>query len=233
MKWLGRLLPILLLVALLMSATAILADEGGESNNDEDSEGGGLDVGIVIVGDEPDVDIAIVGDDPDIALDVGGDNPAIYLDGRDINQPIVIRIKSSSGISKTKLRDYVKQALAPVHIFIDEAAYRIDLTSEGLAKLITVVETTNSSNATSLEEIQGELDELEKVLEREKTSRECNLEVVRTDMQYQISSLRYQVDYLEYQQTVWLIWLSVSCAIAVFGLALALGLLLRKVNRLR
>ena len=230
MRWLSRLLPILLLIVLLVPTTAVLADDSG------------LDVGIVIVGDEPDVDIAVIGDNPNVTVGIAGDNPTVNVNGQDISQPTVIvkqTIHQSGDSSWTDFKRYIKQVMEPVNIFMGEAVYRIDLTSVGLAKLIAVVQGSNSShtamieeNRIALEENQSKLKRLEEVVKQGELLQAYELKAVRVDMQRQINSVEYQVRCMEWEYKTWLTYLGWFCLLSVFGLALALGLLSRKVRRM-
>jgi len=113
MKRLGIITALALCLMVIMSGVALAADPPDE----------GLDVDIVIVGDEPDVDIDIVGDDS-----------TVYVDGWDISTPNIVSVRNSSS-SDNWARTKIKEVILPD---IENIYYITSLTANGLAKLILV-----------------------------------------------------------------------------------------------
>jgi len=121
MKWLGRLLPILLLVALLVPATAVLAEEGGL-----------------------DVDIVVIGDDADVGVDIHGDDAEVWINGQNLAEPTVIRIVDRRGASKKWVSKQLDQVIGPLYSWVDTLLPQVALTVDGLAKVIILAQSTES-----------------------------------------------------------------------------------------
>ena len=140
MKWLRIILPILLIVGMLLciNSVAYAADPPDD---------GGLDV-----------DIVIVGDDADVELGIDGDNPDVYLNGQNINEPTVIRHTSTRTVDKN-----ARQLISELDALLGEYGGGLNLTANGLAKVIIQVQGQDSALSAmsqDLDEYTARLDDL-------------------------------------------------------------------------
>jgi len=94
--------------------------------------------GVALAADPPeeglDVDIVIVGDEPDVDIDIIGDDSTVYVDGWDISTPNIVSVRNSSS-SDNWARTKIKEVILPD---IENIYYITSLTADGLAKLILV-----------------------------------------------------------------------------------------------
>ena len=139
MKWLIRSLLVAFLIVgmLLSSGSVVYADDGEE--DEEDPEDGLK------------VDIEVVGENAVITLSTTGTE--IYLSGQNINEPTVIR--------KTRTKEYfiensyddavLKENISNIETFLEEAGVKLDMTGNGLAKVILVI----GEHTDSLDELLG------------------------------------------------------------------------------
>lgn len=171
----------------------------------------GLDVDIVVTGDEPDVDVDVLGDDADVNVNVDGDNPSVNINGQDIDQPTVIHsttvIDSSSGCCGLSYSDVcrtIDKRLKPLYAWMKDRDGAIGLTMDGLAKVIITIGDVSSNPGTigdALEEQSSRLDEQALRLDEQGegidalTGRATNLESYSA---YLESELAYSQRYVEY-----------------------------------
>lgn len=138
MKWLRIILPIFFSVGLILciSSVAYAADP--------------LDVDIVVVGDDPDVGVGIHGDDPDVGVDIYGDNAEVWINGQNLNEPTAVyNIQGgSSGFAGSWVNQRILDSLAPLESWLESQAAVLDLTMDGLAKLILLVQEHGSEIGT-------------------------------------------------------------------------------------
>jgi len=123
MKWLKVLIPVCLLVAFLAIPAVALAN------------------------DPPDVevDISISGGDVDVDMGIDGNNVDVTVDGMDIRNEIeglhsgvakATRVDGSGGINTGDWYKYWSKEITPFIIAIRNLRGNLDLTTEGVAKLI-------------------------------------------------------------------------------------------------
>lgn len=152
MRCLGLMLAIFLLMGMFLGISSpAYADDG-----DEDS---GLDVDIVIVGDNADVEVDVIGEDSEVTVNTTGTE--IWINGQNINEPTVIIRKGDSGTSKGWIRKRINQAVGPLYSWFDDAGAVISLTADGLAKVILTIQDQDSQlgeTSTSIGEIIAELE---------------------------------------------------------------------------
>lgn len=128
MKWLRIILPIFLSVGLILciGSVAYAADPG------------------------LDVDIDIVGDDADVGVDIYGDNAEVWINGQNLNEPTAVyNIQGgSSGFDGSWVNQRILDSLAPFQSWAEEQNAGLDLTMDGLAKLILLVQEHSSEIST-------------------------------------------------------------------------------------
>lgn len=152
MRYLGLMLAILLLIVTLLGvSSSVHADDG-----DEDS---GLDVDIVVVGDDADVEVDVIGDDSEVTVNTTGTE--IWINGQNLNEPTVIRQGGNGGASKGWVRKRIDQAVGSLYSWAGDAQSRISLTADGLAKVIMTI----GDQDTQLDETSTEIGELYAELE--------------------------------------------------------------------
>jgi len=152
MRYLGLMLAILLLIVTLLGVSSPVHadDEDGDS---------GLDVDIVVVGDDADVDVDLYGNDNTANVNFHSENPSVYINGQNINEPTVI--VRSSGPSKGWIMKRIDQAVSSLYDWAGETGQVLSLTMDGLAKVILTVEEQDSQ----LSEASSDTDELRAGLE--------------------------------------------------------------------
>ena len=141
MKWLRILLPIFLILGMLLCISPVAhADDG-----DDD---GGLNVDITVTGDNPDVNVDVPGQDAKVTVNTGGTE--VYLNGQNINEPTVIHSTSIRTLDKT-----ARQLISELDALLGEYGAGLNLTANGLAKLIILVQGQDSA----LSDMSQDLDE--------------------------------------------------------------------------
>lgn len=212
MKRICITIALLLCLTFTMSGTTLAAEP-------ED----GLDVDIVIVGNEPDVDIDIVGDDS-----------TVYVNGWDITTPNIVH--NSSGPDKWA-RTKIKEVILPG---MGELQQGLTITSEGLAKLIpmyvdqvTVFEGLFGKSDKSLADLQERLDEQANALH---TYTRANNKVLSTqqaqitEMEKQITTnyttiisyLEYRLEVQKYNFNIWFLIMSVILVVSITTFSISL-----------
>jgi len=126
MKWLRIILPIFPLVGMLfcISSVAYAADPP--------------DPGL-------DVDIVVVGDNPDVGVDIYGDNAEVWINGQNLNNPTAVyNVIGGGGFDSGWVNRRISDSLAPLESWAEFQTAGLDLTMDGLAKVILLVQEHSS-----------------------------------------------------------------------------------------
>ena len=124
MKWLRIILPIFLIMGMLLGISSVAyADDPGL-----------------------DVDIDILGDNPDVGVDIYGDNAEVWINGQNLNEPTAIyNIQGGSpGVDYSWVNQRISDAIAPFQSWVEGRVAGLDLTMEGLAKVILLAQSNES-----------------------------------------------------------------------------------------
>ena len=132
MKWFRIIFAAFLLVAMLLGVSSVAYADPGDDP--------GLDVDIVVVGDNPNVDMGIY-----------GDNPQVWINGHNLNDPFVVYNALGAGADMVWVNQRIDEELASfLQSWISEYGDTVDLTVEGLARVISLVQ-EHSSEIRNLE----------------------------------------------------------------------------------
>jgi hypothetical protein len=204
----GGLAVFLAVIALLAVGSFAYADDPPDDN--------GLDVDIVVIGDEPDVSVGVEGDNPDVDIGIGGDNPEVWINGINIQDPISVCTVVVQGATNGWVLARINETVAPIEAWISDAEGLIGLTADGLAKVILLAQ-TNEAQIKLHEDSLGDLGEM---IERLKANEAQDYE-----------RLTQRLDAVEeHYQKVFLIVVG-AFALAVIGLSVALGVLWSKASK--
>lgn len=133
MKWLRIILPIFLLVGILACPTVTLA-------NDPD----GLDVVVTVKGDDADVDVNVIGDNSDVTVNTTGTE--VWINGHNLDEPTAVyNVQNYSiGVDGGWVKRKISESLAPFQLWAEEQTIGLNLTAEGLAKVIILAQGNES-----------------------------------------------------------------------------------------
>ncbi|MBA7681102.1 hypothetical protein ES703_89430 [subsurface metagenome] len=122
MKWFRIILPIFLSVGMILC------------------------IGSVAYADpDLDVDIDIVGDDADVGVDIYGDNAEVWINGQNLNEPTAVyNILGGGGVDGGWVNRRISEALAPLQFLAEGQVAGLNLTAEGLAKVIVLAQSNES-----------------------------------------------------------------------------------------
>lgn len=155
-KWLRIILPIFLIMGMLLCINSVAYADPG----DEDSD---LKVDITVSGDNADVGVDLHGDDNTASVTFYSENPTVLINGQAINKPTVIH--HTRTIDKR-----ARQQLTILNTNLEQTAAMLNVTMDGLAKVIIKVQDQDSFNTyvlqgldehtMRLDEIDGEISSL-------------------------------------------------------------------------
>ena len=138
MKWLRIILPIFLSVGMILciGSVAYAADPP--------------DPGL-------DVDIVVVGDNPDVGVDIYGDNAEVWINGQNLNNPTAVyNVIGGGGFDNGWVNQRISDSLAPLESWAEGQAAELNLTMDGLAKLILLVQEHSSEIGTLAESLDSQ-----------------------------------------------------------------------------
>ncbi len=131
MKKLLRAIVVMLAIISCMAVLPVSAEEGDDSD---------MTVGIVVVGDNPDV-----------TLEVDGDNPDIFLNGTNINDPTLI---DNTIVNENPYNDLpIWGRISYNEQQMQDMADGLNMTMDGLANVITILNGQNNINSSLSEKI--------------------------------------------------------------------------------
>ncbi len=136
MKWLRIILPIFLSVGMILCISSVAyADEEDEN-----------------------ITVVVVGDNPDVGVDIYGDNAEVWINGQNLNEPTAVyNVQSvSSGYDSGWVNRRISDSLAPFQSWAEGQTAGLNLTAEGLAKLILLVQEHSSEISTLAESFDSQ-----------------------------------------------------------------------------
>ena len=170
MKWLRIILPIFFSVGLILCIGSVAYADPGV-----------------------DVDIVIVGDDPDVGVDIYGDNAEVWINGQSLNEPTAVyNIQGgNSGFDSgwgAWVNRRISDSLAPLQFWAEGQTAGLNLTAEGLAKLILLVQ-EHSSEISTLGESFNSQGRVASILESASDQRMRDLEEQQAQLTAEINLL--------------------------------------------
>ena len=225
MKWLRIIFAAFLVVGMLLgvSSVAYADDPPGDP---------GLNVDITISGDNPNVNADVLGANSQVTVNTSGTE--VWINGQNLNEPTVIHQGSGTmGPREDELLGYAEDPYARNEIgevilpWIEEAKARVDLVTEGLAKVILLAQENESELDTQVSLLEGH-NERQTTLESETASlgeRVNALEAQDAVIQAQITA---KVNYLIASYNRMLIIIIGAFSLVVIGLGASLFLLWRR-----
>lgn len=170
MKWLRIILPIFFSVGLILCIGSVAYADPGL-----------------------DVDIDIVGDDADVGVDIYGDNAEVWINGQNLNEPTAVyNIQGgSTGFDSgwgTWVNRRISDSLAPLQFWAEGQTAGLNLTAEGLAKLILLVQ-EHSSEISTLGESFNSQGRVASILESASDQRMRALEEQQAQLMAELNQL--------------------------------------------
>ncbi len=117
-----------------------------------------------------DVDIAVVGDNPKVDMGIYGNNPQVWINGHNLNDPFAVYNVLAGADT-----GWVNQRIAPLESWISEYGDTVDLTVEGLARVILLVQ-EHSSEISTLAELLDSQGHVASIMESASEQRISTLE---------------------------------------------------------
>jgi len=171
MKWLKIVFAAFLVVGIFLciSSVAYAADPPGP----------GLDVDIVVAGDNPNVD-----------LDIFGDNPQVWINGHNLNDPVAVyTIRGGGGVDIGWVNQRIGEELAPFQSWVSEYGDTVELTVEGLARVILLVQEHSSEISTLAESLDSQ-GHVASLMESASEQRMSTLESQQAQITAEVNDLR-------------------------------------------
>ena len=226
MKWLRIIFAAFLLVGMLLGVSSVAYADPG----DEDP---GIEVDIVVVGDNPKVGVDVTGQNSEVTVNTTGTE--VWINGQNLNEPTAVYNSSSnSSASSMGVRRLVKDVMFP---YMSETWARLNLTADGLAKVILLAQyneseletqislaDTHDNRLTSLESGTASLGERVHALE----AQDAALEAQDAATQAYIVAVQ---DYLKADYNRKLITIIGAFSLVVIGLGVGLFLLRRQISQ--
>lgn len=138
-------LALFLTVALFLCASpAVYADDGDEGgmNVDVAVVGDNSKVGLTVEGNNTNTGVALIGEDTYLGVNANG-NHQVYLNGRDVTKPIIIEDRTPTVIVDKWSEWRIKEVIFP---WMERTAGALDMTMEGLSKLILLATDSHTGN---------------------------------------------------------------------------------------
>jgi len=101
----------------------------------------------VLASDPIIVDVVVLGDDPTVTVEADGEGATIYINGQDIQQPTVKKYTIENPYNDATL----KEAISNLETLLEGTGMNLEVTSDGLAKVILVI----GEHASNLRELLG------------------------------------------------------------------------------
>jgi hypothetical protein len=206
MKYLSIGLVVILMVAILLFAAPVYADDGE-------------DPGI-------NADIVVAGDNPDVGVDILGDNADVWINGKSLSDIIgsftsLYTVQGGSvGVNGGWVQQKISEALAPLQSWAESQTAGLDLTMEGLAKVIQMLQ-EHSSQITNLAESLDSQGHVASLRESASVQRMSNLESQQAQFAAKLNDL-------EDSYNMKLITIIGAFSLVVIGLAIVSALLWRR-----
>lgn len=136
MKWLRIIFAAFLLVGMLLGVSSVAyADDPPDGDP-------GLNVDIVVVGDNPEVNMDVLGNNSEVTVNTSGTE--VWINGQNLNEPTAVYNTTRTGASNMGVRRIVKYVMFP---YMEETWARLNLTADGLAKVIKLAQSSESDIA--------------------------------------------------------------------------------------
>jgi len=214
MKWFSLAFVILLLVGMLLGSSSVAYADDGED--------GGIDV-----------DITITGDNPDVGIGITGDNPDVWVNGQNLNEPTAVyNVSNNVSASPMGVRRLVKDVMFP---YMDDVWARLNLTAEGLAKVIILAQSNESGIVTIFEKIGNHIptrldaqDERLTALESDATYQLGQIETLEAQDEAIKAYIAANTEYLRADYNRKLTMIVIPFSVVIIGLAIGLGLLWKR-----
>ena len=240
MKWLRIILPIFLIMGMLFCINSVAYADPGDAPPEGDPGDGGNPgdgsgyVNVTVVGNNSEVGVDLYGDDNTANVNFHSENPSVNINGRNLNDPIAVYNVSNTyaGASNMGVRRVVKDVMFP---YMQETWDRLNLTADGLAKVIKLAQSNESDIANIDSQISNSIsdrlnDQGERLtaLELEAASQAGQIETLKAQDEAIKAYIVAVEDYLRADYNRKLITIIGAFSVVVIGLAIGLYLTRRR-----